>query len=129
MVVCFLFHPFPHRFRVDLTKCLKGPKHKIFVAAHKTSGFKMLGFKTSGSKMSETSGLQNVRFTKCQVYKMSGHKTSGLQNVRLQKNIHRYILYLWLVEIRRFCCSHICRQRDGCVLFSILEGFSCHISP
>jgi len=32
----------------------------------------------------KTSGLQNVRFTKCQVY-----KTSGLQNVRLQKNIHK----------------------------------------
>jgi hypothetical protein len=31
------------------------------------------------------SGLQNVRFTKCQVY-----KTSGPQNVRLQKNIHKY---------------------------------------
>jgi hypothetical protein len=41
---------------------------------HKTSGFKTSGFKTS-----ETSGLQNVRFTKCQVY-----KTSDLQNVRLQ---------------------------------------------
>jgi hypothetical protein len=35
--------------------------------------------------MSETSGLQNVIFTKRQVY-----KTSGLQNVRLQKNIHIY---------------------------------------
>ncbi len=46
---------------------------------HKTSGFKTSGFKTSGFKTSETSGLQNVRFTKCQVY-----KTSGLQNVRLQ---------------------------------------------
>jgi hypothetical protein len=34
---------------------------------HKTSGFKTSGFKTS-----ETSGLQNVRFTKPQVYKMSG---------------------------------------------------------
>jgi hypothetical protein len=33
-----------------------------------------------------------------------------------------------LVEIRRFCCSHVCRQSDGCVLFSILEGFF-HISP
>jgi hypothetical protein len=44
---------------------------------HKTSVFKTSGFKTSGFKMSETSGLQNVRFTKRQVYKMS-----GLQNVR-----------------------------------------------
>jgi len=52
---------------------------------HKTSGFKTSGFKTSGFKTSETSGLQNVRFTKCQVY-----KTSGLQNVRLQKK-HPYI--------------------------------------
>jgi hypothetical protein len=33
--------------------------------------------------MSETSCLQNVRFTKCQVY-----KTSGIQNIWLQKNIH-----------------------------------------
>jgi hypothetical protein len=65
----------------------------------------------------KTSGIQNVRFTKCQVY-----KTSGLQNVRLQKTAI-YILYLWLVEIRRFCCSHVCSQSDGSVLFSILEGF------
>jgi hypothetical protein len=35
--------------------------------------------------MSETLGLQNIRFAKRQVYKMS-----GLQNVRLQKSIHRY---------------------------------------
>jgi hypothetical protein len=47
---------------------------------HKTSGFKTSGFKTSGFKTSETSGLQNVRFTKRQVYKMS-----GLQNVRSSK--------------------------------------------
>jgi hypothetical protein len=32
--------------------------------------------------MSETSGLQNVRFTKRQVY-----KTSGLQNVRSSKRL------------------------------------------
>ncbi len=43
---------------------------------HKTSGFKTSGFKTSGFKTSETSGLQNVSFTKRQVNKMS-----GLQNV------------------------------------------------
>jgi hypothetical protein len=86
---------------------------------HKTSGFKTSGFKTS-----ETSGLQNVRFTKCQVY-----KTSGLQNVWLQKNIHiQYTLYLWLVEIRRFCCSHVSRQSDSCVLFSILEVFLPYIT-
>jgi hypothetical protein len=30
---------------------------------------------------------------------------------------------LWLVEIRRFCCSHVCMQSNGCVLFCILEGF------
>ncbi len=52
---------------------------------HKTSGFKTSGFKTSGFKTFEMSGLQNVGFPKCQVY-----KTSGLQNVRLQKNIHTY---------------------------------------
>jgi hypothetical protein len=46
----------------------------------KTSGFKTSGFKTSGFKAPETSGLQNVRFTKRQVYKMS-----GLQNVRSSK--------------------------------------------
>jgi hypothetical protein len=49
---------------------------------HKTSGFKTSGFKTSGFKTSETSGLQNVMFTKCQVYKMS-----GLQNVRSSKRL------------------------------------------
>jgi hypothetical protein len=70
----------------------------------------------------KTSGFQNVRFTKCQVY-----KTSGLQNIRLQKTSIN-ILYLWLVEICRLCCSHVCRQRDGCVLFFIFEVF-CHISP
>jgi hypothetical protein len=47
---------------------------------HKTSGFK-----TSGYKTSETSDLQNVRFTKRQIY-----KTSGLQNVWLTKNILMY---------------------------------------
>jgi hypothetical protein len=35
---------------------------------------------------------------------------------------------LWLVEIRRFCCSNVWRQRDGCVLFSILEGFLPYIT-
>jgi hypothetical protein len=44
------------------------------------SGFKTSGFKTSSFKTSETSGLQNVSFTKRQVYKMS-----GLQNVRSSK--------------------------------------------
>jgi hypothetical protein len=56
----------------------------------------MSGFKTSGFKTSETSGLQNVRFTKRQVYKMS-----GLQNVRSSKRLvkkkHPYIFctYGW----------------------------------
>jgi hypothetical protein len=92
------------------------------------SGFKTSGFKTSGFKTSETSGLQNVSFTKCQVYKMP-----GLQNVRsskrpVDKKTSLYILYLWLVEIRRFCCSNISRQSDGCDLFSILEGFLPYIT-
>ncbi len=37
----------------------------LFRYTHKTSGFKTSGFKTFGFKTSETSGLQNVRFTKC----------------------------------------------------------------
>jgi hypothetical protein len=50
----------------------------------------MSGFKTSGFKTSETSGLQNFRFAKRQVY-----KTPGLQNLRsskcpVAKNIHIY---------------------------------------
>ncbi len=95
---------------------------------HKTSGFKTSGFKTSGFKTSEMSGLQNVRLKKRQVY-----KTSGLQNVRITKSqvfktsgckkTSIYILYLLLVEIRRFCISHVCRLSHGCVLFSILEFF------
>jgi hypothetical protein len=44
---------------------------------HKTSGYNPSGFKTS-----EMSGLQNVRFTKRQVY-----KTSGRQNVRSSKRL------------------------------------------
>jgi hypothetical protein len=53
--------------------------------------FQNVGFQTSGFKTSETSGLQNVSFTKHQVYKMS-----GLQNVRsskrpVAKNIHVHI--------------------------------------
>jgi hypothetical protein len=58
---------------------------------HKTSAFKTSDFKTSGFKTSETSGLQNVSFTKRHVV-----KTSGRQNVRSSKrpvakqNIHIY---------------------------------------
>ncbi len=50
---------------------------------HKTSRFKTSDFKTSGFKTSETSGLQNVRFTKHQVY---FYRMSGLQNVRSSKS-------------------------------------------
>jgi hypothetical protein len=60
-------------------------------------------------KVYKTSGLQNVRFTKRKVFKTSGCKRTSI-----------YILYLWLVEIRRFCCSHVCRKSDVCVLFSII---------
>ncbi len=52
---------------------------------HKTSDFRTSGFKTSGFKMSETSGLQNVKLTKCQLY-----KTSGLQTSSCKKNFHIY---------------------------------------
>jgi hypothetical protein len=65
----------------------------------------------------KTSGLINVRFTKRQVFKTSGCKKASI-----------YILYLWLVEICRFCCSHVCRQSDGSVLFSILEVFLPYIT-
>jgi hypothetical protein len=71
----------------------------------------------SKRQVCKTSGLQNVRFTKHQVFKTPGCKKTFI-----------YILYLWLVEIRRFCYSHACRQSDGSVLFSILEVF-CHIPP
>jgi hypothetical protein len=78
---------------------------------HKTSGFKTSGFKTSGFKTSETSGFQNVIFTKRQVYKMS-----GLQNVRsskrpVAKKTSIYILYLWLVEIRRSYGCNTCKMK------------------
>jgi len=58
------------------------------------------------------SGLQNVRFTKRQVFKTFDCKKTSI-----------YILYLGLVEIRRFSFSHVCRKSDGHVLFSILESF------
>jgi hypothetical protein len=83
---------------------------------------KCLVSKRLKSQVYKTSGLQNVslhnvRFTKRQVFKMFGCKKTSL-----------YILYLWLVEIRRFCCSHVCSQSEGCVLFSILEGFLPYIT-
>jgi hypothetical protein len=115
----FLFHifsdAFPQKKPLDAggEGLLNGTPTKRRVSKRQVS-------KTSGFETSETSGLQNVRFTKRQVYKMS-----GLQNVRsskrpVAKKTSVYILYLWLVEIRRFCCSNVCRQSDGCVLFSIL---------
>jgi hypothetical protein len=74
--------------------------------------FQNVRFQNVRFKTSETSDLQNVRFTTRQVNKMS-----GLQNVRsskrpVAKKTSIYILYLWLVEICRFCCS---RVRRGCV--------------
>ncbi len=62
-------------------------------------------------QLCKTSGLQNVRYTQRQVFKMSGCKKTSI-----------YILYLWMVEISRFCCSLVCRQSEGCVLFSIHRG-------
>ncbi len=64
---------YPRETKKNRKNCIKG-------YTHKTSGFKTSGFKTSGFKTSEMSGLQNVRFTKRQVY-----KTSVLQNVRFTK--------------------------------------------
>jgi hypothetical protein len=62
------------------------------------------------------------------------YKTSALQNIRCQnirsskrpveKKTSIYILYLWLVEIRRFYCSHVCRL----CFISILEGFLPYIT-
>ncbi len=82
---CTIYNPYSHlKVRNKLTAILyKRYTHKM--SGFKTSGFKTSGCKTSGFKTSETSGLQNVRFIKSQVYKMS-----GLQNIRLQKNIHVY---------------------------------------
>ncbi len=57
-----------------ISKFLCTPR-AVWGYTHKTSGFKTSGFKTS-----ETSGLQNVRFTKRQAYKMS-----GLQSVTSSK--------------------------------------------
>jgi hypothetical protein len=35
---------------------------------------------------------------------------------------------LCLVEIRRFCCSHVSRESDACPLFSILDFFLQYIT-
>jgi len=53
---------------------------------HKTSGFKMSVFKTY-----ETSGLQNVTFTKHQVYKTSGRQNVRSLNRQVFKKTHPYI--------------------------------------
>jgi hypothetical protein len=70
----------------------------------------------------KTSGLQNFRFTKRQVY-----KTSGLKNARLQKNIQIYLV-LVVGGNPQVLLRHVSRQSDGCVLFSILEGFLPYIT-
>jgi hypothetical protein len=95
---------------VDGQQLLNGTPTKRQVS--KCQVAKRLVSKRLKRQVYKTSVLQNVRFTKRQVFKTSGCKKTSI-----------YILYLWLVEIRRFCCSHVCRQSDGCVLFSILEGF------
>jgi hypothetical protein len=69
-------------------------------------------------KTSETSGLQNVSFTKRQVDKMS-----GLQKVRFSKRlVAKKQTYIYSVLV------HVCRQSDGCVLFSIFEVFLSYIT-
>ncbi len=93
-----------------------GPvRHKIGTAikrqVSKRQVSKRLVSKRLKRQVYKTSALQNVRFTKCQVV-----KTSGLQNVRLQKRTSIYILYLWFA-------GSVAAMFEGCVLFSILEGF------
>jgi hypothetical protein len=90
---------------------------------HKTSGFKTSGFKTSGFKTSETSGLQNVRFTKRQVYKMS-----GLQNVRsskrpVAKNIHLYSAVGGNPQVAAMLAG-----KEMAVFYSHVEGFMPYIT-
>jgi hypothetical protein len=90
------------------------------------SGFKTSGFKTSGFKTSETSGLQNVSFTKRQLYKMS-----GLQNVRSSKRPvakkHPYIFCTcgWWKSagsVAAMFAGRLC-------FFLYFRGLFCHISP
>ncbi len=99
------------RKNLPLRRCHLGTPTKRSVSKRQVSKHP---FKTS-----ETSGLQNVSFTKRQVV-----KTSGLQNVRLQKK-HPYILCTcgWWKS-----AGSVAAMFAGCVLFSILEVF-CHISP
>jgi hypothetical protein len=57
------------------------------------------------------------------------YKASGLQNVRLQKNIHKYsVLVVGGNPQVTICCSHVCRQSDGCVLFSFFKVFLSYIT-
>ena len=85
-------------FRLDALPPCIGVHCVLFFAVHrvtqKTSGFKTSGFKTFGFKTSETSGLQNVRFAKRQVY-----KTSGLQNVRSSKRLVAKKLHIYSVLV------------------------------
>jgi hypothetical protein len=75
--------------------------------------------------MSETPGLQNVRFTKRQVY-----KTSGLQNVRSSKRpvAKKHPFIFCTCGWWKSAGSVAGKVMAFCVLFSVLEGF-CHISP
>jgi hypothetical protein len=51
----------------------------------------------------KTTGLQNVRFTKRQVFKTSGCKKTSI-----------YIYSVLVVGGNpQVCCSHVCRQSDG----------------
>ncbi len=78
-----------------------------FWYTHKTSGFIMSGFKTS-----ETSGLQNVRVTKCQVY-----KTSGLQKRPVAKKLFFFYFFGGFFIFFPYCIQHcfICRPSDSTV--------------
>jgi len=53
---------------------------------------------------------------------------SGLQNVRsskrpVAKNIHKYSVFVVGGNPKVLLQSYVCRQSDGCVLFSIFEVF------
>jgi hypothetical protein len=87
--------------------------------------------KTSGFKTSETSGLQNVRFTKRQVY-----KTSGRQNVRSSKRLvakkHPYTVYSVLVvggNPQGSVAAMFAGKKLWLCFILYFRGFFCHISP
>jgi hypothetical protein len=116
-------------YTFDATKisapfCVIVFRHSKKRYTHKTSGFKTSGFETFCFKTSETLGLQNVSFTKRQVY-----KTSGLQNVWLQKNPYIFCTCGWWKSAgsvaATFDVNSFYSLLHGSVLFSILEGF-CH---